>query len=73
MLRVLEPMRFVSPFTVFYPASISELYGGIDNEIRNEKSLLNPRSQHAVAKLYRYYTTQQHRECYNLNTFTAFS
>ena len=73
MLRLLEPMRFVSPFTVLCPASISELYGGIDNEIRNEKSLLNPRSPHAVAKLYRYYTKQQYRGCYNLNTFTVFS
>ncbi len=64
----LESIRQISPYTRFYQASTSELFGGIGcpEEGYDENSLFNPRSPYAVAKLAAYWAVKNYRVAYNL-------
>jgi GDPmannose 4,6-dehydratase len=64
----LECIRQVSPYTRFYQASTSELFGGIDcpESGYDELSAFNPRSPYAVAKLAAYWAVINYRVAYNL-------
>jgi GDPmannose 4,6-dehydratase len=48
----------------FYQASSSELYGGIYGAATDETVPFYPRSPYAVAKLFAYWSTVNHREAY---------
>ena len=67
-LRILEAIRLLNMVekTKFYQASISELYGMVQEVPQNEKTPFYPRSPYAVAKLYGYWITINYREAYNL-------
>jgi GDPmannose 4,6-dehydratase len=64
----LECIRQISPYTRFYQASTSELFGGVGcpKEGYNEESLFNPRSPYAVAKLAAYWAVRNYRVAYNI-------
>ena len=64
----LECIRRTSPYTRFYQASTSELFGGINcpSEGYDENSLFNPRSPYAIAKLAAYWAVKNYRTAYNL-------
>jgi GDPmannose 4,6-dehydratase len=64
----LECMKRFSPYTRFYQASTSELFGGIDCPPQGytEKSLFHPRSPYAIAKLAAYWAVRNYREAYSL-------
>jgi GDPmannose 4,6-dehydratase len=63
--RVLEAIRQINPEIKFYQASTSELYGRGHSSSLSEKSLFQPASPYAAAKLYGYWLTKQYREGYN--------
>jgi len=48
----------------FYQASSSELYGGIYGAATDETVPFHPRSPYAIAKLFAYWSTVNHREAY---------
>ena len=64
----LEAVRQNSPYTRFYQASTSELFGGINcpKEGYTEDSKLHPRSPYGVAKLAAFWSVVNYREAYNL-------
>jgi GDPmannose 4,6-dehydratase len=68
VLGQLESIRQISPYTRFYQASTSELFGGINCPIEgyDEQSLFNPRSPYAIAKLAAYWSVRNYRVAYNL-------
>lgn len=66
-LRLLEAMRRVAPKARFYQASSSEMYGGVQAEPQSEDTPFHPRSPYAVAKVYAYWQTVNHREAYGLH------
>ncbi len=70
-LRILESIRLFNKNIVFYQASTSELFGGLDDKILDENSSFNPRSPYAAAKLYAYQLTKMYREAYSLQTFNG--
>ncbi len=70
-LRILEAIKTLIPHSKFYQASTSELYGGLSGELLNEKTVFNPRSPYAAAKLYSYYLVKQYREGYGLKTYNG--
>ena len=68
-LRLLEAIRILGlkNKTKFYQASTSELFSGRPGEApQNENTPFHPRSPYAVAKLYAYWITVNHREAYNI-------
>lgn len=64
-LRLLEAIRDTDPSIRFYQASSSELFGGSPPP-QNEDTPFHPRSPYAVAKLYAYWATVNHRESYGI-------
>jgi GDPmannose 4,6-dehydratase len=66
VLRLLEAVRKNSPYTRFYQASTSELYGKVQQVPQSETTPFYPRSPYGVAKLYAYWTVINYREAYNL-------
>ena len=64
----LEAIRQNSPYTRFYQASTSELFGGIScpKTGYTEDSRLHPRSPYGVAKLAAFWSVVNYREAYNL-------
>lgn len=64
----LEMIRQISPFTRFYQASTSELFGGFNCPEAgfNEDSPFHPRSPYAVAKMAAYWAVVNYREAYDL-------
>jgi len=70
-LRILEAIRLFNKKIIFYQASTSELYGGLDDNILDENSKFNPRSPYAAAKLYAYQLTKLYREAYELKTYNG--
>jgi len=64
----LEAIRQASPFTRFYQASTSELFGGMScpQEGYTENSPFSPRSPYAVAKLAAYWAVRNYRESYDI-------
>jgi GDPmannose 4,6-dehydratase len=64
----LEAVRQNSPYTRFYQASTSELFGGVScpETGYTENSKLHPRSPYGVAKLAAFWSVVNYREAYNL-------
>lgn len=65
-VRLLEAIRQYDRSIRFYQASSSELYGSAPPP-QNEDTPFHPRSPYAVAKLYAYWATVNHREAYGLH------
>lgn len=67
-LRLLEAVRALGleKKTRIYQASTSELYGKVQEVPQTEKTPFYPRSPYAVAKLYAYWSTVNHREAYGM-------
>jgi len=67
-LRILESVRILGmeSKTKIYQASTSELYGKVQEVPQSETTPFYPRSPYAVAKLYAYWATVNHREAYNM-------
>ncbi len=64
-LRILEAIRKTGIKTKFYQASSSEMFGAALPP-QNEKTLFQPRSPYAAAKVYSYYISINYREAYNM-------
>lgn len=64
----LEVLRQFSPYTRFYQASTSELFGGLKcpREGYDEETPFHPRSPYGVAKLAAYWAVKNYREAYGL-------
>jgi GDPmannose 4,6-dehydratase len=64
----LEMIRQISPYTRFYQASTSELFGGLScpKEGYTELSRFHPRSPYGVAKLASFWAVKNYREAYGL-------
>lgn len=67
-LRILEAVRTLGmeSKTKIYQASTSELYGKVQEVPQTETTPFYPRSPYAVAKLYAYWSTVNHREAYKM-------
>lgn len=65
-LRLLEAMRQLDAPVRFYQASSSEMYGKVNEVPQNEETTFHPRSPYAVAKVYSYWQTLNHREAYGM-------
>ncbi len=64
-LRILEAIRKTGIKTKFYQASSSEMFGAAPPP-QSEKTMFQPRSPYAAAKVYAYYIVQNYRDAYNL-------
>lgn len=64
--RLLDAIRVVDPTIRFYQASSSEMFGAAPPP-QDESTPFHPRSPYAVAKVYGYWTTINHREAYGLH------
>lgn len=64
-MRLLEAIRLSGLEPRFYQASSSELFGSALPP-QNEATPFHPRSPYAVAKLYAYWATVNHREAYGM-------
>jgi GDPmannose 4,6-dehydratase len=64
----LEMIRQISPYTRFYQASTSELFGGLScpKEGYDECSPFHPRSPYGVAKLAAFWAVKNYREAYGV-------
>ena len=64
----LECIRQITPYTRFYQASTSELFGGLNcpPEGYSEGSAFNPRSPYAIAKLAAYWAVRNYRAAYDI-------
>ena len=67
-LRLLEAIRILGleKKTRFYQASISELYGLVQETPQKETTPFYPRSPYAVAKMYAYWIVVNYREAYGM-------
>ena len=65
-ITILESIRNVEKKIKFYQASSSEMFGGIDNSILNEDSLLIPNSPYAAGKVFSHNITKIYRESYGM-------
>ena len=64
-MRILEAIRKTGIKTKFYQASSSEMFGAAPPP-QSEKTMFQPRSPYAAAKVYAYYIAQNYRDAYNL-------
>ncbi|MBN1470810.1 MAG: GDP-mannose 4,6-dehydratase [Syntrophaceae bacterium] len=64
-LRILEAIRKTGIKTKFYQASSSEMFGAAAPP-QNEKTIFQPRSPYAAAKVYAYYIVQNYRDAYGI-------
>jgi len=64
-LRILEAIRKTGIKARFYQASSSEMFGAAPPP-QNEKTIFQPRSPYAAAKVYAYYIVQNYRDAYGL-------
>lgn len=65
-VRLLEAIRQVDPSIRYYQASSSEMFGSTPPP-QDEATPFHPRSPYAVAKVYAYWATVNHRESYGLH------
>lgn len=65
-IRMLEAIRSSKLQCKYYQASTSELFGSTPPP-QSEKSLFQPRSPYAAAKLYGYWVTRNYREAYGIH------
>tara|TARA_A200000159_G_scaffold164855_1_gene196795 strand:+ start:2612 stop:3604 length:993 start_codon:yes stop_codon:yes gene_type:complete len=68
VISQLELIRQISPYTRFYQASTSELFGGLKcpKTGYTEESKFHPRSPYGVAKLAAFWSVVNYREAYNI-------
>ncbi|MEE9911444.1 MAG: GDP-mannose 4,6-dehydratase [Deltaproteobacteria bacterium] len=64
-LRILESIRKTGIKAKFYQASSSEMFGAAPPP-QHEKTLFQPRSPYAAAKVYAYYIVQNYRDAYGI-------
>jgi GDPmannose 4,6-dehydratase len=64
-LRILEAIRKTGIKTKFYQASSSEMFGAAQPP-QHEKTVFQPRSPYAAAKVYAYYIAQNYRDAYGI-------
>ncbi len=64
--NLLEAIRTVKPDARFYQASISEMFGLVQEMPQTETTPFYPRSPYGVAKLYGHWITKNYRESYGL-------
>jgi GDPmannose 4,6-dehydratase len=64
-LRILESIRKTGIKAKFYQASSSEMFGAAPPP-QSEKTLFQPRSPYAAAKVYAYYIAQNYRDAYGI-------
>ncbi len=64
--NVLEAVRIVDPTIRMYQASSSEIFGGQNSAIQNERTPFEPASPYGAAKLYGHWVSRIYREGYNL-------
>ncbi len=65
-LRLLEVVRQLDQPVRFYQASSSEMFGKATEVPQNEETPFHPRSPYAVAKVYAFWQTLNHREAYGM-------
>ena len=65
-ITILESIRNIEKNIKFYQASSSEMFGGANNEVLNEESLLDPKSPYAAGKVFSHNITKIYRESYNI-------
>lgn len=65
-VRLLEAIRSTDPSIRFYQASSSEMFGAAPPP-QDETTPFHPRSPYAVAKVYAYWATVNHRESYGMH------
>jgi GDPmannose 4,6-dehydratase len=67
-LRLLEALRGLElfPYTRFYQASTSEMFGLVQEIPQKETTPFYPRSPYAAAKLYAHWIVKNYREAYGL-------
>ena len=65
-ITILESIRNIEKPIKFYQASSSEMFGGINNQVLDENSLLYPKSPYAAAKVFSHHITKVYRESYGL-------
>tara|TARA_Y100000287_G_scaffold186136_1_gene192128 strand:+ start:4451 stop:5431 length:981 start_codon:yes stop_codon:yes gene_type:complete len=68
VISQLEAIRQISPYTRFYQASTSELFGGLScpDSGYSESSPFHPRSPYGVAKVAAFWAAVNYREAYNI-------
>jgi GDPmannose 4,6-dehydratase len=71
-LNILEVLREHSPYTRFYQASSSEMFGDAltqrgDDKFQDEETLFRPKSPYAIAKLAAHHATRLYRQAYGLH------
>ncbi|HQL00986.1 MAG TPA: GDP-mannose 4,6-dehydratase, partial [Smithellaceae bacterium] len=64
-LRMIEAIRKTGISTRFYQASSSEMFGAAPPP-QNEKTVFQPRSPYAAAKVFSYHIVQNYRDAYGL-------
>ena len=65
-VRLLEAIRISNPAIRFYQASSSEMFGATPPP-QSEATPFHPRSPYAVAKVFAFWSTVNHRESYGLH------
>lgn len=65
-ITILESIRNVDKDIKFYQASSSEMFGGSEKIVLNEKSLFEPKSPYAAGKVFAHNITKVYRESYNI-------
>ena len=65
-ITILETLRNIDKDVRFYQASSSEMFGGEDEKILNEKSLFDPKSPYAASKVFSHNITKLYRESYGI-------
>ena len=65
-ITILESIRNINKDIKFYQASSSEMYGGAEKTLLNEKSLFEPKSPYAAGKLFAHNITKVYRESYDI-------
>ena len=65
-LTILETLRNIEKEVRFYQASSSEMFGGEEEKILNEESILNPKSPYAASKVFSHNITKLYRESYGI-------
>ena len=65
-VRLLEAIRHADPSIRYYQASSSEMFGATPPP-QSETTPFHPRSPYAVAKVYAYWATVNHRESYDIH------
>ena len=66
VVSLLESVKNLNKDIKFYQASSSEMFGGVNKELLNERSKLDPKSPYAAGKVFAHNLTKIYRESYDL-------